>query len=155
MQSFTNYISESVAINDMPKSVVIGSRGQAQQYGNFRDAVATIGQKLTNKDQSIFLADSFDHKNFGKLLKNGDTLCRISTPLSSDSHSNNRSICIINIKKANVRFIDNEKYEQGTIVAERGNKFRFLNINEDSLKYFGITGEPTEDSRDPFRTFTR
>jgi|TARA_R110000850_G_scaffold227119_2_gene352266 hypothetical protein len=155
MQSFTNYISESVAINDMPKTVLVGSRGQAQQYGHFRDAIATIGQKLTNKDQSIFLADSFDHKEFGKLLKNGDTLCRISTPLSSDSHENNRTVCIINIKKANIRFVDNEKYEQGIMALERANKFRFLNINEDSLKDFGITGDPTEDSRDPFRPFTR
>jgi hypothetical protein len=154
MQTFSQYMSESISVEDLPQSLVIGKfSGNAASYGGFTGAVATIQQKQAKRDQSLFPVGAYDVKEFGKLLKSNDTMCRISTTLSSNAHDQHRTICFINVKAGTIRFVDNDKYEHdGKIVSTRPMKFNWLNVDPSSLNYFKITGEPTEDSQNPFRT---
>ena len=143
MKSFTQYITESVDASNLPNSVLIGqTSGQAAGYGGFNAAIATIQQKQANKDQSLFSVSAYDIKEFGKLLKGDDVLCRLSTPMTSNSNDEYRSICIVNVKATTIRFVDNDKYEDGKIVSTRANKFKWLNIDPDKVNYFKIVGMP-------------
>ncbi|URC15165.1 hypothetical protein GD1_41 [Paraglaciecola Antarctic GD virus 1] len=141
MKSFTSYIEESVSTNDLPKGVLIGqSSGQAGRYNGYTGAIATIRQKTSKKsDRSLFPVSDFDMKEFGSLIKAGETMCRISTPMTSNVNTYHRSICFVNVKTAKIKFVDDDKYVEGELKADRPLKFDYLNIDPDQLKYFGIT----------------
>jgi hypothetical protein len=142
MKSFSEYMTESVDVKNLPKTVHIAQyNGQAGNYTGFTGAVASIHQKLAKSDQAIFQVDSYDRKEFGKVLKSGDILCRMSSPMSSNTNEENRTICIINIKNANVKFINQDKYNDGIIAVDRALKFKFLTIDPKVMQYFEISGK--------------
>ena len=124
----------------LPNNVVLSQNvGQAEHFNSLKGAIATVGQKLAQSDQAVFIADEFDHKEFGQLLQTGETLVRVASPLASNDNGHNRSIAFINVAKGKITFVDNDSYESG-ILKRVSNplKFRFLNIDNDKFGLFGI-----------------
>ncbi len=133
--------SGKVQFELLPNNVVLSHNvGQAEHYNNLIGAVATVGQKLADNDQAIFMADELDHKEFGQLLKIGETLVRVASPLASnDNNGQHRSIAFIDVSKGKITFVDNDSYEIGDLKrVPNPLKFRFLNIDKDKFSLFGI-----------------
>ena len=139
MKSFNTFVTEvsgKIPFESVAKTI---SHSNRPSLGAFSDGIAVLEQKQTKKWQVVFKADNADNNEFGKGMKNGDVLVRLETPLSKPNSFEHRTIAIINVLKGNIRFADMSLYElDGTVKWERGLKFKFLNIHDRDLGYFGI-----------------
>jgi len=139
MKSFNKFVTEvsgKIPFEDVAKTI---EHSNKPAFGSFTDGIAVIEQKQAKKWQVVFKADKADNNEFGKGMKNGDVLVRLETPLSKPNSFEHRTIAIINVLKGNIKFADMTKYEDdGTVKWERGLKFKFLNIHDNDLGYFGI-----------------
>ncbi len=135
-KELTEATSGKIPFEDVAKTI---DHSNKPALGAFSDGIAVIEQKLAKKWQVVFKADKADNNEFGKGMKNGDVLVRLETPLSKPNSFEHRTIAIINVLKGTIKFADMEKYEgDSTVKWERGLKFKFLNIHDSELGYFGV-----------------
>ena len=105
----------------------------------FTGVIAAIKQKTARDDQVVFPADSHDLIEFGKALKKGEVLVRVSTPLTKNNTNEHRTIAKVNAATGKLAWIDSELYDEtGKVKWERPLKLTFLTIDRDYLSYFNV-----------------
>lgn len=121
----------------LPSTVIISDRLYKGDYGD--QVIAGMQQRDADHDQLIFKADDYDFEEFGGSLGSNDVLVRVQTPMSSPDNTLNRTIAKINLKRASIAFVDNDKYENENIISwEKPRNMRFLTIDRDDLDYFKL-----------------
>lgn len=106
--------------------------------GGYADSIGCIMQRDAKHEQQVFAIDPAFDSEFIVGLKDHERVIRLSTPLSSNQHTEHRHIAKISLVTGKVSHVDHELYESESVVKwDRGLKAQFITLPSSSLPYFG------------------
>jgi len=138
---YKEFITEDmkISVDDLPDRLNVNVR-QGIDFGAYgMEAIAVIGQRGSTHDRYLFPPDTLDVKEFGRSLKPGYELFRISTIASKPGTGTFRPIVAIDAVKGKIAFMDEGLYADDNIKKwERPLKYNFLTIDDAKISLFGL-----------------